>query len=577
MKIIDRIPSDLIDAVNTFSRKLEWSRRLPIYETHKWWARRYSGAVRLLLAFTELDDKVLKKIKNYDAFVEEVYLNPPKVKNKRLLDPFCGGGTIIIEGAMLGYLSYGIELNKIPYLVCNSLKTLPKINTKFIEDKIISTSHKLNNLWSTKCNRGHDATIIHTFLAWKTNSGELQIKFNKLRDGGKKIYYCEKCNRIYTSSRNLVKCIFCGNKFNKKYDKIEHRQLVPYAVEYYCPFCNGRDFKIATPEDIERFNFNFKRKLFRIPLLNETRRLIKAGLNDFSQLLTSRQLYTYYTFLNSFKIEPYKTIAKLLVSDSLRSCSILAYYSPKYRKVIPGFVIKSYWLPPQPVELNPLSYLFSSDKKELTPLGRGTIISTLRKLRRAKDFIKSQKLPLNFKIYYGPAQEIIPKLNTKFNVIFTDPPYGDYQFYSDLSLFSLSIIHEINSKSLKKLLEAEVVLRDKKDLITYKNRLHSVFNLAVSKLLEEGKVIVTFHHYDTNILYEFLDVFKNLPISLHAIYPIVGESSGHLTKRKLYLDLVFVFGRDKRKPYYTFTSKLYTKYDKKLQDMIEKLVDFYKE
>jgi adenine-specific DNA methylase len=353
--------------------------------------------------------------------------------------------------------------------------------------------------------------------------------------------------------------------------------LVPYAIEYYCSFCNKRDFKVATPEDIERFNLNFKRKLFKIPSLNETRRLIKAGLNDFSQLLTSRQLYTYHIFLNSFKTEPYRTIAKLLISDSLRSCSLLAYYSPKYRKVIPGFVIKSYWLPPQPVELNPLSYSFSSNTKELISLGRGTIISTLRKLRRAKDFIQSQKVPLNFKIYHGPAQEVIPKLNTKFNVIFTDPPYGDYQFYSDLSLFSLSVTREIDSESLKKLLEEEIVLRDKKDLIMYKNKLHYVFNLAVSKLLEGGKVIVTFHHYDTSILYEFLDVFKSLPISLHAIYPIAGESSGHLIKRKLYLDLVFVFGKEKRKPYYAFTSKLYTKYDKKLQDMIEKLVDFYEE
>jgi len=576
MKIIDMIPPELLDAMNRFSRDLEWARRLPIYEIHKWWARRYSGVIRLLLAFNELDNKLLKKVDNFYAFVRDVYFNPPRVRDKKLLDPFCGGGTIIIEGAKLGYEAYGIEINKLPYLILRALKELPQIDLKIIENKIIQISNNIKGIWATKCKKGHDALIIHTFLAWRDRKGRLQIKFNKLKDGKKKVYFCEKCKKIYIHESDLKNCIYCNNEFEKSYDKIEYVDLVPYAIEYFCDFCNERAFKIITHQDEERFNTKspFKYHLLQIPHLNETARLLRAGLRYFDQLLTPRQLLTFQKVLNSFTREPYKTIVKLLVSDSLRSCSLLAYYSARYNKVIPGFVIKSYWLPPQPVELNPLSYQISSSGK-LLPLGRGNIISSFRKFKRAKEFIKDQQILLNFKIHHGPAQEILPKLNDTFDLVFTDPPYGDYQFYSDLSLFSLSVIHEMDSNYLKKLLEKEIVFRKRKETLKYKKELYLVFSSVLDKLSKNGKIIITFHHPNINVLYEVLDVFKNLSLKLHAIYPVIGESSGQLVKRRVYLDLVFIFGKEKKKPYYTITSLTYTKYDDQLQNSIEKLIDYY--
>jgi len=576
MKIIDEIPPELLDAVNKFSKELEWSRRLPIYEVHKWWARRYSGIIRLFLAFTELDKNILGKVDDFYAFVKKVYFYPPRVNNKKLLDPFCGGGTIIIEGKRLGYDTYGIEINKLPYLILNSLKLLPHLNLEFLKKKIINIADCLTYIWETTCVEGHPALIIHTFLAWKDREGNLQIKLNKLRDGKEKTYFCEKCKKIFVSTREMKKCQVCGNQFDKNLKRIEHKRLVPYAIEYYCPICGQRAFKIVSPEDEKKFNIEFRWKLFDIPLLNETRRLLNTGFKHFGELLTPRQQLTFYKFLSSFKNEPYRTIAKLLVSDSLRSCSLLAYYSAKYRKTIPGFVIKSYWLPFQPVELNPLSYRFSKNG-EMLPLGRGNIISGFRKIKRAKKFIINQQLPLDFKVFHGPAQDIIPKLNYTFDVIFTDPPYGDYQFYSDLSLFSLSVLNEIDHGSLRELLEKEIVIRKKEDLIKYKKKLFIVFNSALSKLSKKGRLIMTFHHPDINILREVLDVFKILSINLHAVYPVIGESSGRLVKRRLYLDLIFVFGRERRTPYCTLTNYCFTKWDKQLQRYIDSLIQFYEE
>jgi len=576
MKIIDQVPSELLNAVNEFSRKLEWARRLPIYEIHKWWARRYSGIIRIFLAFTELDYKCLDKVDDFSSFVEKIYFYPPKVQRKKLLDPFCGGGTIIIEASNLGYEAHGIEINKLAYLMLKTLKFLPSTDIDFIERKISKIADSVSQIWTTKCLRGHSATIIHTFLAWKNKDGLPQIKFNKIKDGDEKLYYCERCNKLFRSNKDLKSCEKCGNSFQKNLQKIEYSDLWPFAIEYFCPYCNERNFKLATPYDRRRFYLQIEKKLFPIPWLNETARLLKAGFNDFAELLTPRQLFTFTKILNSFRSEPYRTIIKLLVSDSLRCCSLLAYYSSRYMKVIPGFVIKSYWLPPQPVELNPLSFYISKNGR-ICPLGRGNIISGLRKIKKAKEFIQRKQLKMNFKLYYGPAQDILKKLKGKYDIIFTDPPYGDYQFYSDLSLFSLSVIHEINSQSLKTLLEKEIILRNRNYLNRYRKGLKQVFSLALQRLSNKGRILLTFHHTNFNLIFNIIDIFKNLNLNLHAIYPVIGESSGKLTKRKIYLDLLFVFGQERKSPYFAYTKCNFTKYDAQLQNLAKKLIDFYED
>lgn len=567
MKVIDRIPPELLDATVDFAKELEWARRRPLYEIQKWWARRYSAIIRLFLSFVELDLEVLDKVKDYKAFVKELYLNPPKVSGKKLLDPFAGGGSILIEGSVLGYDSYGIEINKLACLGLKLIKELPATDLSVVKEAIERTKRDVMGLWKTKCDKGHDATIIHTFLAWTNRHGRLQIRFNLVKDEPEKIYYCENCNRLIRSSTELNRCPYCLNEFNKTVDNPEYIKLVPYAIEYYCPVCGKKDVKLVDKEDLERFYMEYHDgDSLEIPELNETKRLLRAGFRRFDQLLTPRQLISLKQFMRNLEEEPYSSIAKVMVSDVVRTCSVLAFYSPKYRKVIPGFVIKSYWLPVQPVELNPLAHV------DFFPLGRGNLISAYRKLKRAKNSLDTK---LNYKIYCGPAQDILPKLNVKFDVIFTDPPYADYQYYSDLSLLGLSVAGEIDKVSLLQMLQKEIVVRKKEDLEDYQRKLFYVFNVAVQKLKKDGKLIITFHHSDEKVIYKFLEVFKNLDINLHAIYTVLAESSGKLAKRKVYLDLMFVFGKRKQKPYYALTSYKITEYDEKLNKLVPNLVKFF--
>jgi len=581
MKIIERIPQELLDATNEFAKNLEWSRRLPIYEIHKWWARRYSGIVRLFLVYSYLDYSKLNGVKDFNKFVSKLYWDPPKIDGKTLLDPFCGGGTIVLEASRLGFESYGIEINKLAYLILTSYKELNELNIHKLKEEIVNFAKKINKeLWRTKCKKGHDAFIIHTFLAWKDKKGNLQIRSNKIKDLDryKSVYYCEKCERVFEEKPDINYCPFCDNNLYKQHnERKEYHELHPYALEYYCPICSVREIKKVDEQDIGNFfNCNLKtaktkiQTVTKIPSLNETNRLIRNGIKYFDELLTPRQKITFYEFLKRFRGTPYEKISKLMVSDSLRSCSLLAYYSPKYKKVIPGFVIKSYWLPIQPVELNPVSFI---DNGLLKPLGRGNLISSYKKI--FKVLKNDYGYVRNYKVYLGASQDILKKLRKKFDIVFTDPPYADYQYYSDLSLFNLSLLHELDKEYIDYLLNKEIVLRKKNELKSYISKLLGVFTLIKERLSTNGKLIITFHHPDIKVIKEFVNIFRQLQLNLDAVYPVFGESSGKLSKRKLYLDLLFVFSKSKKESHFVPTTVYLTKEDEKLVRSIDRIVEDY--
>jgi len=377
----------------------------------------------------------------------------------------------------------------------------------------------------------------------------------------------------------LVECPHCKNAFNKEIVGTQYHDIFPYAMEYYCPECKTMKIKKVSADDLAKFKQDFKEKLLDIPLTNETKRLIAKGITNFAQILSPRQIITFNSFLDGFRNTPYEEISKVMVSNSLRACSYLAYYSPRYRKVIPGFVIKSYWLPIQPVELNPLAFKVDS-KGELFPLGRGNIISSYRKMVRANKWATENKYNLkNVETILGDAREALKNFKKKVDVVFTDPPYANYQFYSDLSLFSTALTDKDDfEKYVRSLIDGEISMRDKNDLNNYKKGIFETFRLVKRLLKDEGRVIVTFHHTDINIVTEFLDVFKRLSFGLEAVYTVLGESSGNLIKRRIYLDYVFVFSKYPTKHIHHVDSDIYfTESDEKMIKLIPSLIKIWEE
>ncbi|MBC8553765.1 MAG: DUF1156 domain-containing protein, partial [Candidatus Brocadiales bacterium] len=84
----------------------------PIYQMHKWWARRASSVFRAILlgAMKPAGTDIMKE------FYKD-HSNDPDTNGVTVLDPFMGGGTTIVEALRLGAKAIGIDLNPVAWFI----------------------------------------------------------------------------------------------------------------------------------------------------------------------------------------------------------------------------------------------------------------------------------------------------------------------------------------------------------------------------------------------------------------------------------------------------------------------------
>lgn len=550
MRLVEELSKDILDATNRFAEELESARRLPVYEYHKWWARRYSGIVRLFLIYSELEANNIDNT-SPDELVNDLFYNYRSSQERKLVDLFAGGGTIVFEGSRLGYETHGVELNRVAYWILNAANQFKQIDP--FQEELEIAIESLSDWWSVPCGEcGEDAQIVHTFLGWKDEEGHLQIKMNEIkreRDESASSFYCPFCEEVLEAPPDAEQCPECQSPFNEELEDVQYGATEPYAEEYYCLACSKREVRGVSDRNAEKFNVAKEEEqcnlaLPDIPKLNETQHLISKGFSSFDELFTNRQIHTHRSVLSRFADTEFEDISKIVVSDALRSCSYLAQYNPKYRKLTPGFAIKSYWLPAQPVELNPLSYRYTNDGV-LFPVGRGNIVSSYRRLHRAAEFANDKGYNFdNLTTYQESAQSWLSTSSDGFDIVFTDPPYADLQYYSDLSLINQAVVcdeHEYRNQ-LEELKENELTVRKKEDYDKYLAQLKVIFNSLSEKVANDGYLLVTYHHSDSEVVSDVARILRSGGLNLSAVYPVMGESSGWMGNgsKNLCLDLLFV-------------------------------------
>ncbi|GFP37683.1 hypothetical protein HKBW3S44_01360, partial [Candidatus Hakubella thermalkaliphila] len=96
----------------------------PIYQMHKWFARRASCVFRAILLGCmkplALDENGKPLKSGAEVIMEEFYkdhTNDPDTKGKVILDPFMGGGTTVVEALRLGCKVIGIDLNPVAWFI----------------------------------------------------------------------------------------------------------------------------------------------------------------------------------------------------------------------------------------------------------------------------------------------------------------------------------------------------------------------------------------------------------------------------------------------------------------------------
>src|SRR4030065_1189459 len=90
----------------------------PIYQMHKWFARRASCVFRAIL-LGALKPAFGPDGKPVDLMAEiyKDHTNDPDTSGKTILDPFMGGGKTVVEALRLGCKVMGIDLNPVAWFI----------------------------------------------------------------------------------------------------------------------------------------------------------------------------------------------------------------------------------------------------------------------------------------------------------------------------------------------------------------------------------------------------------------------------------------------------------------------------
>jgi putative DNA methylase len=127
----------------------------PIYQMHKWFARRASCVFRAILL-------AAMKPAGTDIMTEFYmdHTNDPDTNGVRILDPFMGGGTTVVEALRLGCHVTGVDLNPVAWFIVKTEVELVDIDElkaafKRLEQRITLSGKPLKeellNHYKTEC------------------------------------------------------------------------------------------------------------------------------------------------------------------------------------------------------------------------------------------------------------------------------------------------------------------------------------------------------------------------------------------------------------------------------------------
>lgn len=289
------------------SRAKQWYR--PIYTMHKWWARRPGCLFRAISLYSLLNEnttaeevKVYEPGENHqlgnnslteDDLIEAIadvdiddpeplwdfYPKDVRIDNKKILDPFMGGGTSLVEASRFGVDSVGVDLNPVAWFVTKKELEAGQTDVEQLEEAFQQVQAKVADeilqYYRTDCpNDDHEADVMYNFWVkeldcvscghvvplfkdYRVAAGryENDDKYNVLCPDCGEITYvkdwqeesdCDHCDHEFLPKEGNVtrggyyNCPACGQKESIT-DAIQDQggyDLRLYAVEYYCEKCD---------------------------------------------------------------------------------------------------------------------------------------------------------------------------------------------------------------------------------------------------------------------------------------------------------------------------------------------------
>jgi len=456
------------------------------YQAHKWFARRLAVTARALLvaAACKPDDKFWSNYYRGDSWL-----------GRSVLDPFLGGGVMLLEASRLGANVYGVDIEPVAAAISKfqaKLRKLPRLDRR-LQHLVEEVGAVMAPFYKARDDDGNEETLLHAFWVQEVICGSCGHQFDAhpafrfaWDDANRRQWVaCRVCSRVIETGAGAryVRCS-CGVTTTVTRGHIDNGEAC-------CPSCQARErlidfarrtcepprFKIfavetlpegddrrwaladrrirtVTDYDLGRLRAAKRRlgKVLRaqpralpacaIPKSRRSdARLPSYGYADYLQLFNPRQqLHLALLGREIARLKgPQRTAMAIAFSDHLTTNNMMCAYAGGWRRLTPLFSIRAYRHIARPVEINPW----------LRRNGRGTFPNAVRAVVRASEALKSPSEPTvtglvkkvtdakpgKASIVCGDARDLKKIKAGSIDLVLTDPPYFDYISYSELGHF----------------------------------------------------------------------------------------------------------------------------------------------
>lgn len=477
----------------------EGNAKKPVYQMHKWWARRLGSVFRMIILSTFSQEN------ESEIDIWRKFCDGTDLQGKIVLDPFMGGGTTIVEALRMGSKVIGVDINPVAWFVAK--KEIEPVDLNELDTAFSSlektAGKRIKEYYYTTCPNGHNAQVMYYF--W--------VKIADCRKCGTKIRLfpnyelsrrdhtnvclcpnclqiietlgydpdtkCHRCGKVFdprkgVSGRGIFRCPDCSEE-QKLLDAVERKGTALdkelHALEGYCKNC-GRFFKRIDEKDLKRWkqvkaeferckeSLLFPRRMIPTEGRSDPRP-VNHGYTHFWQMFNERQLLCLSILLEQILKISDQNIRELMLiafSDCLDANNMFCKYEIEWHKISLFFGLHAFHPIERPTENNVWG----------TAFGRGTFVKCFKKVRRAKAYCQKpyeRLLNLHGKRYNKrtgneriegqlvrdfdelrytdhaallrcQSSEDLPFIpDESVDAVITDPPYFDNVQYSELADF----------------------------------------------------------------------------------------------------------------------------------------------
>ncbi|QPC42722.1 hypothetical protein HW532_08440 [Kaustia mangrovi] len=555
------------------------------YQAHKWFARRLAVTARGLLAgFGTRDGENFWK----------TFYSGTGFEDLRVLDPFCGGGVMLLEAQRLGAHAIGFDVEPVAAAISAfqaELGALPDLS-KALEELRLSVLGEIGEYYRTRSQDGVDETLLHAFWVQIVTCGECGAGFDahprfrlaRTEAAKRQWVACSSCSRLIEADSDAVQvtcpcgaatdpsgahqrygaavCPNCGHSeplidIARREGKPEFRlfavESLPSGDERVTPMAE-RSLRSATAYDVNLFKkaesalasrLASKTGLLpRSPIPKTDRaddRLLSYGYVDYTELFNARQKLHLVALSEAIDALPsdLRGAFSVAFSDHLKTNNMMCAYAGDWRRLTPLFSIRAYRHISRPVELNPW----------LNRNGRGTFPNAIRSVQRAGTAFKEHRVASSVlydepMAYHTGRSEIacrdsksMPAVaDGSIDLVLTDPPYLDYIAYSELGHFFAPWMHRfglIDGNSIDRFPSGQLAApaNTKDHAERFIRHLGQIFEELRRKMKPEGRFVFTYQNLDGRGWKAIGRALARAGFQPVSVFPLYGENGSRLHKR----------------------------------------------